>query len=105
MTQPTPLLGVGCLDSARLMENAQQALRKLPPEILDLGHVFTEAGYELALVGGPVRDAFLSLTPHDFDLTTNARPDTTEELLEKWGATVWSVGKAFGTIGGRKHLS
>lgn len=103
MTQPTPLLGVGCLDSARLMENAQQALRKLPPEILDLGHVFTEAGYELALVGGPVRDAFLSLTPHDFDLTTNARPDTTEELLEKWGATVWSVGKAFGTIGGRKH--
>lgn len=96
-------LGVGCLDSQRLLENARGALEKLPTEILDLGHVFVEAGYELALVGGPVRDAFLSLTPHDFDLTTNAHPDTTEILLEKWGAATWAVGKAFGTIGGRKN--
>ncbi|EEH64288.1 tRNA adenylyltransferase [Gleimia coleocanis DSM 15436] len=96
-------LGVGCLDSQRLLANAKKTFAKLPKEIIDLGHVFAEAGYELALVGGPVRDAFLSLTPHDFDLTTNARPDTTEGLLEKWGAATWAVGKAFGTIGGRKN--
>lgn len=95
--------GVGCLDSQRLLENARVALKKLPPEILDLGHVFVCAGYELALVGGPVRDAFLALTPHDFDLTTNAHPDVTEELLQHWGANTWGVGRAFGTIGGRKN--
>lgn len=103
MTQQTSLSGVGCLDTAQLKENSKQALEKLPPEIIDLGHVFAQAGYELALVGGPVRDAFLALTPHDFDLTTNALPDTTEELLEKWGANTWAVGKEFGTIGGRKN--
>lgn len=93
--------GVGDGDVARLLLNGQQTLAKLPKQIIELGHVFADAGYEIALVGGPVRDAFLALEPHDFDLTTNARPDETERLLGQWADTTWAVGKEFGTIGGR----
>ncbi|MBV7363150.1 CCA tRNA nucleotidyltransferase [Actinomycetaceae bacterium TAE3-ERU4] len=83
---------------AKLLVNAQKALGALPADILELGTLFTEAGFELALVGGPVRDAALGKVPHDFDLTTNARPEKTQELLNTWGKT-WDVGKEFGTIG------
>ncbi|WP_261666860.1 CCA tRNA nucleotidyltransferase, partial [Actinomyces sp. HMSC065F11] len=96
------LNAVGCGDLELLRSNAQKALAELPSQIIELGHVFHEAGFELALVGGPVRDAFLAVTPHDFDLTTNARPDDTERLLGIWGDKTWDVGKAFGTIGARK---
>ncbi|WP_143340707.1 CCA tRNA nucleotidyltransferase [Demequina sp. NBRC 110057] len=74
----------------------------LPPEILDLAARFHSAGHELALVGGPVRDAFLGRSSSDMDLTTSARPDETERLLKEWTRTTWDVGRDFGTIGGRK---
>ena len=96
------LEAVGCGDLELFRRNAERALAELPSQIIELGHVFHEAGFELALVGGPVRDAFLAVTPHDFDLTTNARPDDTERLLGIWGDKTWDVGKAFGTIGARK---
>lgn len=97
-----PLDAVGCGDTELLLSNAHAALARIPKPVFDLGHVFHEAGFELAMVGGPVRDAFLALTPHDFDFTTNARPDTTERLLGEWGDTTWAVGKEFGTIGARR---
>lgn len=93
-------LGQG--DVARLLLNGQKTLAGLPDAIMDVGRVFADAGFEIALVGGPVRDAFLGVAPHDFDLTTNARPDDTEKLLAQWGDKTWSVGKEFGTIGGRR---
>lgn len=89
-------------DVPSLLANAQRAFAALPSAILDLGRVFEEAGEEIALVGGPVRDAFLGVAPHDFDLTTSARPERTEELLATWGSAVWDIGKEFGTIGGRR---
>lgn len=69
---------------------------------MELAQVFDDAGEEIALVGGPVRDAFLGKVPHDFDFTTSARPERTQELLDQWGDTTWDIGKEFGTIGGRK---
>lgn len=74
----------------------------LPPEILDLAARFEAAGHEIALVGGPVRDAFLGRSSSDMDLTTSARPDDTEAILKTWTRTTWDVGRDFGTIGGRK---
>lgn len=83
--------------------NLQQAvISALPPEILELGRIFSAAGYEIALVGGPVRDALLGQVPHDFDLTTSARPAQTEEVLATWADAVWDIGRDFGTIGARK---
>lgn len=89
-------------DIPALLANAKHAFAELPDDILELGRVFEAAGEEIALVGGPVRDAFLGVAPHDFDLTTSARPERTEELLALWGQAVWDVGKEFGTIGGRR---
>ncbi len=94
--------GLGEGDLGLLMAQAQQAFSHLPKEILELGEIFAEAGEEISLVGGPVRDAFLGLTPHDFDCTTSARPEKTEKLLAQWGNATWDIGREFGTIGGRR---
>ena len=67
------------------MAQAQQAFSHLPKEILELVQIFAEAGEEISLVGGPVRDAFLGLTPHDFDCTTSARPEKTENYWRSGG--------------------
>src|SRR4051794_3739150 len=77
-------------------------LDRIAPVIDDLGQRFTDAGHELALVGGPVRDAMLGRQHNDLDFTTSARPDDTERILKKWGDATWDMGRDFGTIGCRK---
>ncbi|MFC3763592.1 CCA tRNA nucleotidyltransferase [Tenggerimyces flavus] len=68
----------------------------------DLAQRFKSAGHELALVGGPVRDALLGRLGKDLDFTTSARPEQIEQLLAGWADAVWDIGRAFGTIGARK---
>ncbi len=65
----------------------------------ELGGRFVDAGYEIALVGGSVRDALLGRLGSDLDFTTSARPDDIERLLKSWADNVWAIGKEFGTIG------
>lgn len=100
--RPDGYPALGCGQVTVLLANAQRALQQLPPAVMDVARVFTDAGYEIALVGGPVRDAFLAVAAKDFDLTTNARPEDTQRLLDKWADAVWTVGKEFGTIAARK---
>ena len=71
------------------------------PLLTELGSRFQDAGHEIALVGGPVRDAFLGRVSPDLDCTTSARPEQTEAILAAWADTHWDVGRAFGTIGAR----
>ncbi|WP_246955479.1 CCA tRNA nucleotidyltransferase [Brachybacterium sp. Marseille-Q7125] len=73
----------------------------LPEEIHALGREFEAAGHELALVGGPVRDAVLGRSSADLDFTTSARPDDTEAILRRWnrGGAIWDMGREFGTLG------
>ena len=64
---------------------------------------FADAGHELAVVGGPVRDILMSRgTTNDLDLTTDARPEQIEALATGWADHVWDVGVRFGTVGARK---
>ena len=63
------------------------------PALTDLGTRFADAGHDLALVGGPVRDALLGRSVSDFDFTTSARPDETEALLAAWGTATWDMGR------------
>lgn len=93
---------VGHADIPQLLANGKRVLGDLPAPLLELAGLFEAAGYELALVGGPVRDAFLGVDPHDFDLTTDAHPDRSEQILAAWADTTWDVGRDFGTIGARK---
>ena len=77
-------------------------LDRIGPVLNDLGRIFADAGHELALVGGPVRDAMLGRRSNDLDLTTSALPEETERILRKWGDAWWDMGRDFGTIGCRK---
>ena len=79
---------------------AVETLRLVTSEepIKGLAEAFAAAGFELALVGGPVRDAFLGRTVHDLDFTTSATPDEIEKLVKPLADAIWDVGRAFGTI-------
>src|SRR3954449_4476945 len=81
---------------------AVQELLRIAPVIDDLGARFAEAGEEIALVGGPVRDAMLGRLHFDLDFTTSARPEISERLVKGWADAVWDIGRDFGTIGCRK---
>ena len=91
---------------ARSMREVQataiRELMRISPVVDELGARFTAAGEQIALVGGPVRDAMLGRLHNDLDFTTSARPETTERLLAGWADAVWDMGRAFGTIGCRK---
>ena len=78
------------------------ALVRSDAALAELAHRFGTAGFELALVGGPVRDALMGRLGHDWDLTTSARPDDIERLVAGWADAVWDVGREFGTIALRK---
>ncbi|MFI0453347.1 CCA tRNA nucleotidyltransferase [Actinomadura sp. 6N118] len=78
-------------------------LRKVAPVADELGERFAAAGHELALVGGPVRDALLRRPGKDVDLTTDAPPDRILEIIGGWADTVWTIGIEFGTVGLRKN--
>lgn len=71
------------------------------PRIRALAEKFRDAGFELALVGGPVRDAFLGRDSHDLDFTTSATPDEILEVIAPIADAHWDIGRAFGTIGAR----
>src|SRR5690606_33652321 len=81
---------------------ALTTLTEMAPAAVELGEVFRDAGHELALVGGPVRDAFLGRPSSDLDFATSATPDETQALLARWGDAHWDIGKEFGTIGARR---
>lgn len=80
-----------------------ELLARISPITDDLGRLFAEAGHEIALVGGSVRDAFLGRLGNDLDLTTDARPQRVLELVRDWADAVWTIGIDFGTIGLRKR--
>jgi len=84
---------------------AAALLRERVPEVADIGRLFAKHGYQLALVGGPVRDVFRRERPSDLDLTTDATPDQILAVVDGWADATWTVGIAFGTVGLRKGSS
>ncbi|RSN52317.1 CCA tRNA nucleotidyltransferase [Actinomadura sp. WAC 06369] len=80
-----------------------ELLRRIAPVADELGERFAAAGHELALVGGPVRDALLRRPTKDVDLTTDAPPPRILEIIDGWADAVWTIGIEFGTVGLRKN--
>ncbi|MBB2976516.1 poly(A) polymerase [Microbacterium endophyticum] len=71
------------------------------PVISTLADAFAAAGFDLAVVGGPVRDGLLGRATHDLDFTTNARPDDILRIVTPVSTAQWDIGREFGTIGAR----
>ena len=71
------------------------------PVVATLARAFAEAGFDLAIVGGPVRDALLGRTVNDLDFTTDARPDDILRIVKPISTAQWDIGRAFGTIGAK----
>jgi poly(A) polymerase len=86
------------------MQSVAAALARLSdlaasPTVSRLANAFAAAGHELALVGGPVRDAFLDRVTNDLDFTTDATPDEILAIVKPVAEAHWDIGRAFGTIG------
>jgi poly(A) polymerase len=69
--------------------------------VIELARRFQDAGHELYLVGGPVRDAFLGRKSPDLDFSTDAPPEETLEIIKPLADDVWLQGIKFGTVGAR----
>jgi poly(A) polymerase len=88
------------------MQSVATALTRLgdlaaSPAVSTLASAFSAAGFELALVGGPVRDAFLGTRSVDLDFTTNATPEQVLDLIVPLAEAHWDIGRQFGTIAAR----
>ncbi len=88
------------------MQSVAQAVERLrhlaaAEPLATLAQRFAAAGHELALVGGPVRDAFLGRPVNDLDLTTDAHPDDIIRIVRPVATAHWDIGREFGTIGAR----
>ncbi len=53
----------------------------IPKEVRAAAAILENAGFEAFLVGGCVRDLILGISPKDWDLTTNAKPEQIQELF------------------------
>lgn len=69
-------------------------LQHIPPTIHNIITTFSNAGFELYLVGGSVRNILLSKEVKDWDFTTNATP---EQMLELYPTGFYD--NTFGTVG------
>lgn len=91
---PTALAAASAMAIDSLLESS--------PDLLELAEIFHEAGAELALVGGSVRDTVRLGQPFDLDLTTSAPPTQVLALVSGWADATWDIGIAFGTVGVRR---
>ena len=70
---------------------------RLPDHVLACVNALETAGFEGWAVGGCVRDACLGMTPHDYDLCTDALPDEIQQVFS--GFDLVLAGVRHGTVG------
>lgn len=69
----------------------------MPKDVLFILNKLRENGFEAYIVGGCVRDKLLSIEPHDYDITTSAKPNEIKEVFSDCKTIL--VGEEFGTVG------
>jgi len=68
----------------------------IPKSVIKIINTLNSNGYEGFMVGGCVRDYILGIEPHDYDITTNARPETIIKLFSNYN--VIPTGIRYGTV-------
>lgn len=69
----------------------------MPKDVLFILNKLLENGFEAYIVGGCVRDKLLGIEPHDYDITTSAKPDEIKRVFKDYKTIL--VGEEFGTVG------
>ena len=73
--------------------NSMKVELTVPQPIIDIAKTLQNKGFSAYLVGGCVRDLLMNREPHDWDLTTNTKP---EEIVAIFPKTVYE--NSFGTV-------
>lgn len=81
-----------------ILESRIKTDMSVPEDVLAISDIFKKNGYKLYIVGGAVRDFLLNKEIKDYDLATDANPDTVEAMMQKAGFRTLATGKAFGVI-------
>ncbi len=81
-----------------------ERLQPVLDAVAPLAERFETAGRRIYLVGGILRDLLSGrdLGGADIDLTTDALPAETVEIVGEWADALWRQGERFGTIGLRR---
>ena len=69
----------------------------IPTDVERIAKLFHDAGKDLFVVGGAVRDFLQGKQPHDYDLVTNALPEESSKILKGWNVSD-EQGKNFGVL-------
>lgn len=68
---------------------------QLPSGVVTALNILNENGYQAYVVGGCVRDDIMGIAPHDFDICTDCRPDSLEDIFSRY--RVFKTGISHGT--------
>src|SRR5438046_1786311 len=85
-----------------MADRSSGAALDVPTLAIELGSRFADAGHELFLVGGSVRDLLLGRDVSDLDFATSAHPTETTKVLHRWADRRYFAGVRFGTVGALK---
>ena len=78
------VLGFGAETTLRVpREKHGVARERISPAAAKVCAVLREAGFSVYVVGGAVRDLLLGITPKDYDVATDARPEQVKPLFRR----------------------
>ena len=67
---------------------------KIPQEAIQIIQMIEASGYEAYIVGGCVRDLLMERQPHDWDITTSAKPEEIKKIFKR----TYDTGIEHGTV-------
>lgn len=68
--------------------------KKIPKDALCIIDMIEQAGFEAYIVGGCVRDLLMNREPHDWDITTSAKPEEVKKIFRR----TYDTGIKHGTV-------
>jgi len=81
-----------------MMPIRQKMNINVPKDIEDIHNSISSMGHHLYIVGGAVRDSLLGKIPKDYDLVTDASPDSVISMLQGKVESFDTIGKHFGIV-------